>query len=70
MASILITHGIPLEGFFAPGEHEIIIPQPLQAFTEEEMGMLLPCENFGKVFLVTRDDLQEIQKIYCGVGIL
>ena len=28
------------------------------AFTEEEMSMLLPCENFGKVFLVTREDMQ------------
>ena len=28
------------------------------AFTEEEMGMLLPCENFGKVFLLSRDDMK------------
>ena len=28
------------------------------AFTEEEMSMLLPCENFGKVFLITRDDMK------------
>ena len=42
MANILITHGIPLEGFFAPGEHEIIIPQPLQAFTEEELMQHIP----------------------------
>ena len=27
------------------------------AFTEEEMSMLLPCENFGKVFLITREDM-------------
>ena len=29
-----------------------------EAFTPEEMDMLLPCENFGKVFLVTRDDMK------------
>ena len=28
-----------------------------QAFTEEEMEMLLPCENFGKVFLITLEDM-------------
>ena len=28
------------------------------AFTEEEMSMLLPCENYGKVFLITRDDMK------------
>lgn len=28
------------------------------AFTEEEMSMLLPCENFGKVFLITREDMK------------
>ena len=30
-----------------------------QAFTEDEMSMLLPCENFGKVFLVTRDEMKD-----------
>ena len=28
------------------------------AFTEEELGMLEPCGEFGKVFLVTRDDMK------------
>ena len=28
------------------------------AFTDEEMSMLLPCENYGKVFLITRDDMK------------
>ncbi len=28
------------------------------AFTEAEMSMLLPCENFGKVFLITREDMK------------
>ena len=29
-----------------------------EAFTEEELSLLLPCENFGKVFLITRDDMK------------
>ena len=29
-----------------------------QAFSEAELEMLLPCENFGKVFLVTREDMK------------
>jgi len=28
------------------------------AFTEEELSMLLPCEDYGKVFLITRDDMK------------
>ncbi len=28
------------------------------AFTEEELSLLLPCENFGKVFLITREDMK------------
>ena len=30
-----------------------------EAFTEEEMSMLLPCEDFGKVFLISRQDMQD-----------
>ena len=29
-----------------------------EAFTDEEMSMLLPCENYGKVFLITREDMK------------
>ena len=29
-----------------------------EAFTEEELSMLLPCENYGKVFLITREDMK------------
>ena len=29
-----------------------------EAFSEEEMSMLLPCENYGKVFLITREDMK------------
>jgi len=37
MAVILITHGVPAEGFAALNAHELIIPAPLKAFTEEEL---------------------------------
>jgi len=30
-----------------------------QAFTEEDLSMLLECEDFGKVFLVTRDEMKD-----------
>ena len=30
-----------------------------EAFTGEEMGMLLPCENFGKVFLLDASDVTD-----------
>ena len=36
-----------------------------EAFSEEEMGMLMPCENFGKIFLLSRDDMKN--KAY-GLG--
>lgn len=36
------------------------------AFTADELEMLLPCENFGKVFLLTADDMQN--KSY-GLGL-
>ena len=28
------------------------------AFTAEEMEMLIPCENFGKIFLISREDMK------------
>ena len=30
-----------------------------QAFTEEDLSMLLECEDYGKVFLVTRDEMKD-----------
>ena len=30
-----------------------------QAFTEEDLRMLLECEDYGKVFLVTRDEMKD-----------
>ena len=37
MASILITHGVPTAGLEALRGHQIIIPAPLTAFSEEEL---------------------------------
>lgn len=37
MATILVTHGIPAEGFQALAAHRIIIPEPLEAFSEAEL---------------------------------
>ena len=37
MATILISHGIPAEGFAALAGHTLIIPPPLQAFSQEEL---------------------------------
>lgn len=32
-----------------------------EAFTETDLSMLLPCENYGKVFLITREDMKNKQ---------
>lgn len=42
MATILVTHGIPAEGFRALSAHQIIIPKPLEAFSEEELLSYVP----------------------------
>ena len=39
-----------------------------EAFTEEEMSMLMPCENYGKVFLLTRDEMKD-KKIGLGTTV-
>lgn len=41
MAVILITHGIPAEGFSLLEGHEIIMPEPLAAYTMEELAVLI-----------------------------
>ncbi len=44
MATILITHGVPLAGFEALTDagHTLIVPQPLAAYTEQELLQLIP----------------------------
>jgi len=48
------------KGDFAQTElcHYLNTTFAADAFTEEEMSMLLPCENYGKVFLITREDMK------------
>lgn len=41
MATIVITHGIPAEGFHALQAHRLIMPEPLQAFSMAELAELL-----------------------------
>ncbi|MBQ4639269.1 MAG: D-glycerate dehydrogenase [Clostridia bacterium] len=45
MATILITHGIPAEGFCALREHTLILPPPLCAFSEEELLLNAPAAD-------------------------
>ena len=49
-----------LKGDFAQTElcHYLNTEFAEQAFPGGELDMLLPCEDFGKVFLVTRDDMK------------
>lgn len=42
MATILITHGIPTAGFEALVGHRIIIPEPLAAYSMDELRELIP----------------------------
>ena len=37
MARILVTHGLPAEGFDLLKGHEVVIPPPLKTFTKEEL---------------------------------
>lgn len=57
-----------LRGDFAGTElcHYLNTDFAADAFTDDEMAMLLPCENFGKVFLLSREDM--MNKEY-GLGI-
>ena len=42
MAIILVTHGVPAAGFEALKAHRLIIPEPLRAFSREELAALIP----------------------------
>lgn len=57
-----------LKGDFAQTElcHYLNTTFSEAAFTEEESALLLPCENFGKVFLLSRDEMNN--KEY-GLGV-
>lgn len=42
MATVLITHGIPTAGLKLLAGHELIIPEPLDAFSDEQLLALIP----------------------------
>lgn len=41
MARIIVTHGLPAEGFELLREHEVVMPPMLQAFTTEELKEMI-----------------------------
>lgn len=41
MAKILVTHGLPAEGFDLLEGHEVVIPPPLRSFTRKELKTLI-----------------------------
>lgn len=42
MATIIVTHGVPAEGFDLLRGHTVHMPPPLTAFTRDELAALLP----------------------------
>lgn len=42
MATILVTHGVPSEGFSLLQGHTVIIPAPLTSFTDEQLAAYMP----------------------------
>lgn len=42
MAKIIVTYGIPDEGLKVLADHEVIMPAPLTAFSQEELLALIP----------------------------
>ena len=42
MATILVTHGIPAEGFRLLEGHTVIMPEPLAAYSMQELAELIP----------------------------
>lgn len=42
MATILITHGVPVAGIECLQGHDVIMPAPLQAYSIEELEQLIP----------------------------
>ena len=42
MAKIIVTHGLPAEGFDLLHEHDVIIPPFLTAFTKEQLMEMIP----------------------------
>ena len=47
MATILVTHGIPAEGFSLLSGEKIVIPKPLMHFSMDELAALIPAAECG-----------------------
>lgn len=45
MATILVTHGIPAEGFSLLSGEKIVIPKPLMQFSQDELAALIPAAD-------------------------
>ena len=45
MATILVTHGIPAEGFSLLSGEKIVIPKPLMQFSTDELAALIPAAD-------------------------
>ena len=45
MATILVTHGIPAEGFSLLSGEKIVIPKPLMQFSMDELAALIPAAD-------------------------
>lgn len=45
MATILVTHGIPVEGFSLLSGEKIVIPKPLMQFSTDELAALIPAAD-------------------------
>lgn len=45
MATILVTHGIPAEGFSLLSGEKIMIPKPLMQFSQDELAALIPAAD-------------------------
>lgn len=45
MATILVTHGIPAEGFSLLSGEKIVIPKPLMQFSIDELAALIPAAD-------------------------
>ena len=47
MATILVTHGIPAEGFSLLSGEKIVIPKPLMQFSQDELAALIPAAPYS-----------------------
>lgn len=64
MATILITYGLPDEGFRALHGHTILMPPPLTAYTKEEMLRLLPeCDAMVAANAMDADMIRVAKKL-------